>query len=113
MGHLTPTRRTDGLGATMPLRVLLIEDNEDDAVLVTRALTRAGYEVEAQRVESAKTLRHALKSGSWDLAIADFTMPDFSGTRALTIVREHLPDLPFIFVSGTIGEDVAVEAMKT
>jgi DNA-binding NtrC family response regulator len=50
--------------------------------------------------------------GHWDLAVADYTMPSFSGTQALAIVREHGVDLPFIFVSGTIGEDVAVAAMK-
>jgi len=96
----------------VPLRVLLIEDNEDDAALVTRALKDAGYEVSATRVETARGLRRALADASWDLAIADYTMPSFSGMKALSIIRQRRIDLPFIFVSGTIGEDVAVSAMK-
>jgi diguanylate cyclase (GGDEF)-like protein len=96
----------------LPLRVLLIEDNEDDASIVIRALKAAGYDVTATRVETAEDLRNALSTASWDLAIADYTMPAFSGMKALAIVREHGVDLPFIFVSGTIGEDVAVSAMK-
>ena len=99
-------------GPVVPLKVLLIEDNADDAVLVTRALSEAGYDVSASRVDTADDLRQALTDTSWDLAIADYTMPSFSGMKALTMVREHGADLPFIFVSGTIGEDVAVAAMK-
>jgi len=96
-----------------PLRLLLIEDCEDDAALVTRALTKAGYDVTAIRVDTAEALCEALDESTWDLAIADYSMPSFSGTRALEIIREHSADLPFIFVSGTIGEDMAVAAMKT
>lgn len=96
-----------------PLNLLLIEDSEDDARLVTRALTQAGYSVNAWRVDTAEALRAALHVTTWDLAIADYTMPSFSGSRALAIVREQGIDLPFIFVSGTIGEDIAVAAMKT
>ena len=97
----------------LPLRLLLIEDSEDDAVLVTRTLTRAGYDVFAKRVDTAEALRQALDDREWDLAIADYTMPAFSGTKALSIIRKHHLDLPFIFVSGTIGEDTAVSAMKS
>jgi len=96
----------------VPLRVLLIEDDEQDGALVVRALTQAGYEVTATRVDTADELRRALASTPWDLAIADYTMPSFSGIEALEIVRSQGVDLPFIFVSGTIGEDVAVAAMK-
>jgi diguanylate cyclase (GGDEF)-like protein len=96
-----------------PLRLLQVEDTEDDAALVERALTRAGYDVYARRVASADGLRHELSASEWDLVIADYTMPGFSGTKALTIVREQHPDLPFIFVSGTIGEATAVAAMRT
>jgi diguanylate cyclase (GGDEF)-like protein len=96
-----------------PLRLLQVEDTEDDATLVRLALTRAGYDVHARRVDSADALRRELHHAQWDVVIADYTMPGFSGTTALAIVRAQHPDLPFIFVSGTIGEDTAVAAMKT
>ena len=96
-----------------PLRLLQVEDTEDDATLVAHALTRSGYNVFARRVDTAAALRRELDEAEWDLVIADYTMPGFSGTKALAIVREQHPDLPFIFVSGTIGEDTAVAAMKT
>jgi diguanylate cyclase (GGDEF)-like protein len=99
--------------ARTPLNVLLIEDSEDDAALAVRALSLAGYDVRWKRVASAESLCEALDTGTWDLAIADYTMPGFTGTRALAIVREHDLDLPFIFVSGTIGEETAVAAMRT
>jgi diguanylate cyclase (GGDEF)-like protein len=92
---------------------LQVEDIEDDAALIELALNRAGYNVYARRVASAKALRRELHQSDWDLVIADYTMPGFSGTKALAIVREQHPDLPFIFVSGTIGEDTAVAAMRT
>jgi diguanylate cyclase (GGDEF)-like protein len=95
------------------LRVLLIEDSEDDAMLVVRALKGGGFDVASERIDTASGLKAALNRQPWDLAIADFSMPGFSGSAALAIVREHDADLPFIFVSGTIGEDVAVAAMRT
>ena len=96
-----------------PLRLLQVEDTEDDAELVALSLTRAGYYVSAKRVDNAVDLRRSLQQAEWDVVVADYTMPGFSGTKALDIVREQHPDLPFIFVSGTIGEDTAVAAMKT
>ena len=81
-----------------------------------RALTLCGYEVTAERVETRETLTAALDRQAWDLVIADYTMPRFSGLAALDLLRERDPDLPFIFVSGTIGEDAAVavrDAMRT
>src|SRR5205085_1100315 len=98
---------------TTPLRLLQVEDREDDAALVELALARAGYHVFARRVDTSAALRRELDEAEWDVVIADYTMPSFSGTKALAIVREQHPDLPFIFVSGTIGEDTAVAAMKT
>ena len=96
-----------------PLRLLQVEDTEDDAALVAAALIRSGYHVSARRVDTAEDLRRELNDAEWDLVIADYTIPGFSGTKALAIVREQHPDLPFIFVSGTIGEDTAVAAMRT
>jgi diguanylate cyclase (GGDEF)-like protein len=97
----------------IPLRLLLIEDSPDDAALVVRELTKGGYAVTSHRVDTLEALSLALKHDRWDLAIADYTMPGFSGTAALAFVREYDPEVPFIFVSGTIGEDVAVTAMQT
>jgi diguanylate cyclase (GGDEF)-like protein len=99
--------------ATPTLRILLIEDSKDDAALVVRTLTRGGYRVVFERVDTPEALEQALATRTWDLAIADYTMPRFSGTAALRLVRQRDADMPFIFVSGTIGEDAAVVAMKT
>jgi len=98
---------------TNALRVLLVEDSEDDAALVVRELTRGGYEVTFRRADTAEALIASLEDARWDLVIGDFSMPQFSGTAALTIVREFDAEMPFIFVSGTIGEDVAVAAMRS
>jgi diguanylate cyclase (GGDEF)-like protein len=97
----------------IPLRLLIIEDSDADAELVIHELTRGGYSVTAERVHTSDDLKAALDRDKWDLAIADFTMPQFSGTAAMTQVRDIDPEMPFIFVSGTIGEDLAVTAMKT
>ncbi len=94
------------------LRVLLVEDSADDARLLVRQLTSAGYDVQHERVESPAAMRDALTRTSWDLVISDYSMPGFSGTAALNLLQEQGVDVPFIFVSGTIGEDVAVAAMK-
>jgi signal transduction histidine kinase len=93
------------------LRVLFIEDNEDDAALQVRLLRQAGYDVAYARVQSPEELKAALER-PWDIVISDYSMPHFSGTEALRVVREKGVDVPFIFVSGTIGEDAAVAALK-
>jgi len=95
-----------------PLRVLLIEDSDDDAALLSRALARAGYEVATHQVDTAEQLDEALDTHTFDIAIADHRMPLFSGTRALDMIRTRGLDLPFMFVSGTIGEEVAIQAMN-
>ena len=95
------------------LRLLLIDDSEDDAALVVRELSRAGYSVASRRVDTPEALATALSSQRWDLAIADFSMPRFNGVAALTLLREHDADLPLIFVSGTIAEEEVVAAMRT
>jgi diguanylate cyclase (GGDEF)-like protein len=95
-----------------PLRLLLVEDSENDALLVVEHLRAGGYEPDFRRVETAEALTNALEHHEWDMVIADYTIPGFSGTAALSIVRSRGLEVPFIFVSGTIGEDIAVEAMK-
>jgi len=95
-----------------PLRLLLVEDDEDDALLILRALGRGGFRPDALRVDSAATLRAALDDGEWDVVITDHNLPGFDSTEVLAIVRGHNADLPVIIVSGSIGEDIAVAAMK-
>ena len=96
----------------VPLHVLIVEDAEDDALLLVRELRRGGFEPAFERVDTPDALRAALARQEWDILFADYSMPHFSGTAALALVRERELDLPFIFVSGTIGEDTAVEAMR-
>src|ERR1043166_3778562 len=94
------------------LRILLIEDSEDDARLVLREIERGGYEVEFERVETADSMRAALASKGWDIVICDFSLPSFSAPHALAVLKNSARDLPFIIVSGTIGEESAVNALK-
>lgn len=95
-----------------PLRVLVIEDAEDDCALLLRELKQGGYAPSHRRVDTPEALTAALESQSWDVILGDYTMPRFTGTHALAMVRGGGLDIPFIFVSGTIGEDTAVAAMK-
>jgi two-component system, cell cycle sensor histidine kinase and response regulator CckA len=95
----------------IPLRLLMIEDSEDDATLLLLLLQHAGYDVHSERVYAAKELERALKE-KWDIVVSDHSMPQFSGAEALKMVRENNSELPFIFVSGTIGEDAATDAMR-
>jgi len=95
-----------------PVRVLLVEDSADDAELLLRELRRAGYEPTSERVESATTLQAALGRAPWDLVIADHGLPAFSAPEALALVQETGVDVPFIIVSGAIGEETAVQAMR-
>ncbi len=95
-----------------PLRVLIVEDSEADALLLVRELRRGGYDVTFERVDTAEALIDALAHRQWDLVVSDYTMPHLCGTDALKLAREKNLDLPFIFASGTIGEDMAVAAMK-
>jgi len=95
------------------LRVLIIEDSEDDAELLAIALERGGYQVTHQRVDTKEDMQAALsESQSWDIVLADYSMPQFSAIAALEILKEQELDLPFVIVSGKIGEDTAVAAMK-
>ncbi len=94
------------------IRALLIEDYEPDARLLVRELQQAGYQVTCHRVETAAAAEDALRGGGWDIVLCDFTMPRFNGREALALVRRQDPDVPFVYVSGTIGEETAVAAMQ-
>src|SRR5436189_6247448 len=93
------------------LRVLLIEDSDFDATLLLRVLGKGGYQLEHERVESQDELRAALER-DWDLIIADYNLPQFNAPAALEMVQKTGRDIPFIIVSGAIGETTAVSAMK-
>jgi hypothetical protein len=95
-----------------PLRVLIVDDSQADAELVLRELRRGSYEPSFRCVDSADGLTSSLDSQEWDVILCDYTMPGFTGTQALSMVRSRGLDVPFIFVSGTIGEEIAVAAMK-
>jgi PAS domain S-box-containing protein len=94
------------------LRVLIVEDSEDDVLLLVRTLRHSGYDLTYERVDTAAAMNAALDKQPWDIIIADYSMPEFSGLEALAVMNERGLDLPFIIVSGSIGEDVAVVAMK-
>ena len=96
-----------------PLRVLHLEDNSTDAELVRATLEAEGIQSELRRIETEPEFVAALKPGDFDIILADYTLPSFDGMSALKLAQERLPDVPFIFVSGTLGEDVAIEALKT
>ena len=94
------------------LRVLVVEDSADDAELVVRLINKGGYSVYHERVDTAQQMKDALKNNLWDIIISDYKMPGFSGIKALEILKEYGLDIPFILVSGTIGEELAVELMR-
>lgn len=94
------------------LRVLLVEDSEDDAALLLRELRKGGYAAESLRVDNAVDLEAALAGQRWDLVITDHNLPGFSSAAALDMVKRRGLDLPVIIVSGSMGEDLAVAAMK-
>jgi len=95
-----------------PLRVLIVEDAEDDALLLLRELRRGGYDPAYERVDTPVAMHAALDRQEWDIILSDYAMPHFSGLAALALVQERGLDLPFLLVSGTIGEESAVAAMR-
>lgn len=95
-----------------PIRVLVVENQEDDAELNIEQLRRAGLEPTWHRVDTAEDMRRALKEQSWDIILSDYVMPRFSGADALKLLKETGLDVPFIIVSGRIGEEVAVHSLK-
>jgi signal transduction histidine kinase len=97
---------------TMPLRVLIVEDSEEDADLIVLELKRGGFDPSYRRVDNAEDMMAALQDGEWDIVLSDFSMPRFTVTEALNLVQANGLDIPFVIVSATIGEEAAVEAMK-
>lgn len=96
----------------MRRRLLQVEDSEDDALLIARRLRREGMDVETLRVDTPAAFLEALAKGPWDAVLTDHAMPHFSSTAVLELLREHAPDLPCVIVSGRIGEEAVVAAMR-
>lgn len=96
----------------IPLKVLIAEDSEDDLIFLMRELRRGGYDMSFLRVENERDLDDALEKGPWDLVISDYVMPRLCGLEVVKAVRERGIEVPVIVVSGLMGEDLAVTAMK-
>jgi PAS domain S-box-containing protein len=94
------------------LRTLIVEDSEEDTLLILHALRRGGWEVAHKRVDTAAAMSQALDTQGWDVIIADFSLPQFSGPAALALAVARGSDLPFILISGVVGEEMAVQSMK-
>jgi len=95
-----------------PIRVLLVEDSAVDAELVAREIRKQGLEIIAQRVETRQAMLQCLHEFKPDIVLSDYSIPGFSGIQALEICQRDYSDIPFIFVSGTIGEERAIEALR-
>src|SRR5205814_3194965 len=94
------------------LHILHLEDNSTDAILIRSVLQSAGIDCAIERVETRSDVEAGLEQGRFDLILSDYTLPSFDGASALELARQKSPDVPFIFVSGTIGEEVAVDSLK-
>lgn len=94
------------------LRALCVEDVPEDAELYLRVLQEAGYQVTADVVNAREGFAHKLESGSYDVVLSDYRMPGWSGAEALEILKQSAKDIPFLLVTGTIGEEAAVEFVK-
>src|SRR6266568_2159065 len=106
------TEAETALNVAEKLRILLVEDSPNDAELIQRELKRGGLDFRSRRVQTEADFRRELDEFQPHLVISDFSMPQFNGRKALAIARESRADIPFIFISGTIGENVAVDMMK-
>jgi PAS domain S-box-containing protein len=95
------------------LRVLMVEDSEDDALLIIRELKKGGYNPVHERVETAAAMKKALQEKQWDIILCDYKIPKFSGAHAIALLQETNIDIPLIIVSGTIGEETALECMRS
>jgi|GEM_PF-2026090 len=98
---------------TTLLRVLIVDDSEDDTKLIIRKLRSEGYDPDWKRVDTSESMKSALEHEKWDVILCDYKMPLFSVHAALKIVQEENIDIPFILVSGTIGDETAMAAVKS
>src|SRR5688500_9531903 len=94
------------------LSILLLEDNALDAQLITAKLEEAGLSFHLERADGRESFTRALMQGSYDLILSDYNVPGFDGLSALTAARRALPDTPFLFVSGALGDERAIELLK-
>ena len=94
------------------VRILHLEDNDNDAELIQRTLSKAGMALEMTRAINADSYFNALQRGAFDLILSDYSMPGFNGASALALAKKECPDTPFVFVSGTVGEEAAIESLK-
>jgi DNA-binding NtrC family response regulator len=106
-----PDNCSDAAAPAKPLRVLLVEDSENDATFVLREIRKGGFQPIYERVWTAPAMKEALQR-TWDLVISDFNMPNFSGFGALEVLKQNGVDVPFLLVSGQVGEETAVAAMR-
>jgi PAS domain S-box-containing protein len=111
LGFAGDVARTVMPGARKKLRVLLVEDSDDDEFLLLRELGAGGYDVSHQRVQTADAMRAAIAEGSWDIVLSDYSLPQFNALGALRVLKASGADIPFIIASGTVGEETAVEAL--
>ncbi len=108
-----PEREAEREAERTPLRVLIVEDSADDALLLLHELKRGGYDPVHERVDTPEAMEEALSSrGPWDVVVSDYYMPKFRAPDALALLREQGSDVPFVVVSGKVGEELAVEAMR-
>lgn len=95
-----------------PLRILVVEDNEDDATLLSLELRRGGFAPAMTRVETPEAMREELATGTWDIVVSDYSLPRFAAPEALAVLKESGVEVPFIIVSGTVNEELAVDSLK-
>src|SRR5215813_15463592 len=95
-----------------PLRLLIVEDQDDDAAFLLRHLRKFGFDVQGERVDNAVAMASALARQNWDAVVADYCMPSFSALAALALLHERGLDVPFLIVSGSVGEEIAAAVMK-
>ncbi|MGD0020700.1 MAG: PAS domain S-box protein [Smithellaceae bacterium] len=108
-----PSKLKPKISKPQLLRVLVVEDSEDDALLIIRELKKGGYNPVYERMETAPAMKKALSQKPWDIILCDYKLPKFNAPSAITVLKETNIDIPLIIVSGTIGEETAVECMRS